>query len=124
VNRFTQQTLPTINRKHFFMNFLPIGCFCPHKNTHNRRCYSVVNFSSTVAISTTEHGHAHLLPKLSWSWTVLLSSDTQKTYYVHYSCFISICDLFTDSPSYIFQLSTCHSVKYKTWAKWYDLCSK
>jgi hypothetical protein len=24
---------------------------------------------------------------------------TQKTYYVHYRCFTSICDLFTDSPS-------------------------
>jgi hypothetical protein len=24
----------------------------------------------------------------------------QKTYYVHYKCFTSICDLFTDSPSY------------------------
>jgi hypothetical protein len=34
------------------------------------------------------------------SKTVLLPSDTHlKTYYVHYSCFTSIRDLFTDSPS-------------------------
>jgi hypothetical protein len=24
-----------------------------------------------------------------------------ETYYVHYSCFTSICDIFTDSPSYV-----------------------
>jgi hypothetical protein len=28
----------------------------------------------------------------------------QKTYFIHYSCFTSICDLFTDSPSYILLL--------------------
>jgi hypothetical protein len=28
-----------------------------------------------------------------------------KTYYVHYSCFTSICDLFTDSPSYFLNLT-------------------
>jgi hypothetical protein len=27
-----------------------------------------------------------------------------ETYYVNYSCFTSICDIFTDSPSYIFIL--------------------
>jgi hypothetical protein len=35
VNRFTRQTLPTVNRKHFFMNSLWIESFCPQK-THNR----------------------------------------------------------------------------------------
>jgi hypothetical protein len=29
VNRFTRQTLPTVNRKHFFMNILCIESFCP-----------------------------------------------------------------------------------------------
>jgi hypothetical protein len=35
VNRFTQQTLPTVNRKHFFMNILCIESFCLQK-AHNR----------------------------------------------------------------------------------------
>jgi hypothetical protein len=43
-----------------------------------------------------QYAHAYLLPRLSWSWTALLP-----TYYVNYSCFTSICDLFTDSPSCI-----------------------
>jgi hypothetical protein len=33
VNRRTRQTLPTVNRKHFFMNFLCIETFCQQK-TH------------------------------------------------------------------------------------------
>jgi hypothetical protein len=57
--------------------------------------------SSTVAILTIKpslkSAHARLLPRLPWSWTVLLPSDT---YYVHYGCFTSICGLFTDPPSY------------------------
>jgi hypothetical protein len=35
VNRFTRQTLLTLNRKHFLKNILCIDSFCPHK-THNR----------------------------------------------------------------------------------------
>jgi hypothetical protein len=35
VNRFTRQTLPTANRKHFFTNILYIESLCPQK-THNR----------------------------------------------------------------------------------------
>jgi hypothetical protein len=31
VNRFTRQTLPTVNRKHFFMNILCTESFCPQK---------------------------------------------------------------------------------------------
>jgi hypothetical protein len=33
VNRFTRQTLPTLNRKHFFTNILCIESFCPQKNS-------------------------------------------------------------------------------------------
>jgi hypothetical protein len=33
VNRFTRQTLPNVNRKHFFMNILCIEPFCPQKNS-------------------------------------------------------------------------------------------
>jgi hypothetical protein len=32
VNRFTQQTLPIVNRKHLFLNILNIESFCPQKN--------------------------------------------------------------------------------------------
>jgi hypothetical protein len=35
VKRFTQQTLPIVNRKHFFINILWIESFCLQK-THNR----------------------------------------------------------------------------------------
>jgi hypothetical protein len=53
VNRFTRQTLPTVNRKHFFMNILCIVCFCPQKRT-KERCSSVAYASSTVANLTTK----------------------------------------------------------------------
>jgi hypothetical protein len=36
VNRLTRQTVPTVNRKHFFLNILCIKSFCPQKRTHNR----------------------------------------------------------------------------------------
>jgi hypothetical protein len=35
MNGFTRQILPTVNRKHFFMNILCIESFCPQKS-HNR----------------------------------------------------------------------------------------
>jgi hypothetical protein len=34
VNFFTRQTLPTVNRKHFFMKILRVESSCPQK-THN-----------------------------------------------------------------------------------------
>jgi hypothetical protein len=43
VNRFMQQTLPTVNRKDLFMNILCIESFCSHKR-HNR----TVLFNSTL----------------------------------------------------------------------------
>jgi hypothetical protein len=33
---FQRQTLPAVNRKHFFMNILCIGSFCPQKAKNNR----------------------------------------------------------------------------------------
>jgi hypothetical protein len=53
VNRFTQQTLPTVNRKRFFMNILCIESFCPQRRT-TELCSSVVHPSSMVTILTTE----------------------------------------------------------------------
>jgi hypothetical protein len=53
VNRFTRQTFPTVNRTHFFINILCIESFCPQRSTI-KRCSSVVQTSSMVAILTTE----------------------------------------------------------------------
>jgi hypothetical protein len=79
-NHFTRQTLPTVNSKHLIV--LCIDSFPPPKKLTTILCSSVVHPSSTCAIFTTEkafeHGHARLLPRLSWSWTVLLPSDTHR----------------------------------------------
>jgi hypothetical protein len=82
VNRFTLRTLPTLKRKHFFMNILCIESFCPQKKTHNRNLL----FGNTLLKHgpfwllkpASEHSHARLLPRLSWKWTVLLPSDTHR----------------------------------------------
>jgi hypothetical protein len=81
VNRFTLQTLPTVHRKHFFMNILCTESFCQQK-THNR----TLLLSSTLLKhgrqfdywNQPQHAHARLLPRMSWSWTVLLPSDTHR----------------------------------------------
>jgi hypothetical protein len=82
VNRFTRQTLPTVNRKHFFMNILCIEPFCPQKNAQQNaalRYYSLQAPSPFWLLKpASEHVHARLLPRLSWSWTVLLPSDTHR----------------------------------------------
>jgi hypothetical protein len=83
VKRLTRQTLPTVNRKHFFMNVLCNESFCPPPpqiKCNVERCSSVEHSSSTVAIlkAASEHAHARLLPRLSWSWIVLLRSDTHR----------------------------------------------
>jgi hypothetical protein len=53
MNRFMEQTLPNINRKHFFMNIICTESFCPQKRT-TEGCSSVEYSSSTVTILTTE----------------------------------------------------------------------
>jgi hypothetical protein len=56
VNRFKRQTLPTVNRIYFFMNILCIESFClPPKSAKQNS-----------------------VPRLLWSWTVLLPSDTHR----------------------------------------------
>jgi hypothetical protein len=81
VNRFTRQTFPTVNRKHFFMNIPCIESFA-HKKCTTERCSWVVYSSSTVVILTTETSlwtcAACLLPRMLWIWTVLLPSDTHR----------------------------------------------
>jgi hypothetical protein len=73
VNRFTRQTLPTTNKKHFFMNILCIE-FCS-QNTPNR----TLLFGS-ILLKYGRHFEywTCACPGLSWSWTVLLPSDTYR----------------------------------------------
>jgi hypothetical protein len=56
VNRFTLQTLPTVNRKYFFINNLCTS----QKNRTTELCSSVVHPSSTIAILTTETSLCYL----------------------------------------------------------------
>jgi hypothetical protein len=78
---FTLQTLPTVKWKHLFMNILCIESFSS-LITHNRTLlfcgihlkHWLSSFWLLKPVS--EHAHARLLPRLSWSWTVLLPSDT------------------------------------------------
>jgi hypothetical protein len=81
-NHSTWQTLLTINRKHFFMNILCIESFCP-QNCTIERCSLVVHSSSTrspfwLLKPASEHAHVHLLPRLLWSWIVLIPTDTHR----------------------------------------------
>jgi hypothetical protein len=75
--------LQTVNRKHFFMNILCIKSFCLQKKTYNR----TLLFGSTppkarspfwLSKPASEHAHERLLPRLSWSWTVLPPTDTHR----------------------------------------------
>jgi hypothetical protein len=51
VNRITRQTLPTVNRNHFFMNTLYVESLCQQKKKSTTwRWSSAIHSSSTVAI--------------------------------------------------------------------------
>jgi hypothetical protein len=75
LNRFKSQTLPTVNRKHFFTNNLCIESFCPQKRTSNA-ALRAARSPFWLLKPVSEHEHARLLPRMSWSWTVLLPSVT------------------------------------------------
>jgi hypothetical protein len=81
VSRFRQQTLPTANRKHFFINIVCIKSFCQQK-PHNRTVFLGSTLLNTLSPfwllkPVWEHAHTRLLPRLSCSWNVLLSRDTE-----------------------------------------------
>jgi hypothetical protein len=82
VNCFTQQTLPAINRKHFFMNILCIESFCAQQKCRTERCSSVIHTQALPSFwllkPASEHTPSHLLPRLQWSWTLLLLSDARR----------------------------------------------
>jgi hypothetical protein len=48
-NRFTRQTLPTINMKHFFMNIICIESICPY--TQNTQADSALRYNTPRALS-------------------------------------------------------------------------
>jgi hypothetical protein len=97
VNRFKRQTLPSLNRRHFFVNILCIESLSP-LNTHN----IILLFGSTAF----KHGRHfdYWNQPLNMGMRVCYLDYHEAELYcylviVHYSCFTSICDLFTDSPS-------------------------
>jgi hypothetical protein len=76
-------TLRAINGKHFFTNTLCIESFCPQKNAQQTTAlqwwYTPQAQSPFWLLKpASEYTHAHLLPRLSWSWTVLLPNDTHR----------------------------------------------
>jgi hypothetical protein len=83
VNRFSRQTLPIVNRKHFFRNILCIESFSRKNKRTKERCSSVIHPQARSPFwllkSASEHAHVCLLPGLSWSRAVLLPSDTHRT---------------------------------------------
>jgi hypothetical protein len=101
VNRFTQQTLPTIKRKHLFMHILCIVSFCL-KKMNNR----TLLFGSILLKHSCHFNYWNQLLNMPVCYLdchevgLCCCLMIQKTYYIHYSCFTSICDLFADSPSY------------------------
>jgi hypothetical protein len=81
VNRFTGQTILTLNRKHLFMSTICIQSFGQQKLAVER-CSSVL-YPQTLSPfwllkPASKDAHARRLPRLSRSWTVLLPSDTHR----------------------------------------------
>jgi hypothetical protein len=65
-----------------FLDEYPLHWVLPIKKLATKFSFKVLYSSSTVAILTikpaSEYAHAHFLPRLSLSWTVLLYSDTKR----------------------------------------------
>jgi hypothetical protein len=71
-----------VNRKHFFMNILCIESFCQKRNAQQnaalQRYTSEARSPFWLTKLASEHAHARLLLRPSWSWTVLLPSETHR----------------------------------------------
>jgi hypothetical protein len=101
VNHLTWQTLLTINRKHFFMNILSIEFFCSQKRTIEC-CYSVVHTQAQSHFAYCNqplnmHMHVCYIDCHGAGLCCYLVIHIGNLF-IHYSCFTSICDLFTDFP--------------------------
>jgi hypothetical protein len=77
-----RETLPTVNRKHFFVNILFIESFCPQKDAQQNAVLRYYIPRAPLPLwllkPVSEYAYACLLPGLSWSWTVLLPSGTHR----------------------------------------------
>jgi hypothetical protein len=111
VNRFTRQTLPTVNRKHFFINTLCIESFCPQKKTHNR----------TLLLGGTLLKHGHHFNYWNQPLNIRMRVCYPDCHEAGQCCYLVIHtenllrplqlfyfigDLFTDSPSYFSLISS------------------
>jgi hypothetical protein len=71
-----------VNRKRFFINIFWIASFCPEKNAQPNAALRYYTPQARLPFwllkPASEHAHTRLLPRLSWSWTVLLPSDTHR----------------------------------------------
>jgi hypothetical protein len=108
ISRLSYEPFYATNTSHrkqetFLYAYLGTESFYPHKSTQQNaalRYYTPHARSPFWLLKpASKHAHTRLLPRLSWSWTVLLPSDTNRNSYAHYSCFTSMCVLFTDSPA-------------------------
>jgi hypothetical protein len=74
-----EKKLLTVNRKHFFYEYPLHWVLCPLK-THNRTLLfgNTPQAWSPFWLLKPASEHAHRLPRLSWSWTMLLPSDTHR----------------------------------------------
>jgi hypothetical protein len=112
MSRSTRRTLPAVNRKHLFMHRFCIEYFLPQE-TQNR--------TSIFGSILLKHCHYFDYWKQSLKMSMLvcyldcheaglccyLVIPVHKICYVLYSCFTSICELFTNCPSY-FYLNECY----------------
>jgi hypothetical protein len=81
VNRFTRQTVPTVNRKKILISLaLSPSAHKRHTNQNAALLYYIPQTRSPFWLlkPASEQAHTRLLPRLSWSWTVLLPSDTYR----------------------------------------------
>jgi hypothetical protein len=98
VNSFTWRTLPSEQEWLIFFALSHLTT-----KTHNSTLHFGITHSSTVAILTTETSLWTCACACATKTVMNLDCAatewyTHKTYYVHYSCFTSICALYTDSP--------------------------
>jgi hypothetical protein len=75
LNHFTRQTHPTAERN--IINILCIETFYP-QNTNRTLLFGSTQSPFWLLKPAFEHAHVHLIPILSWSWTLLLPSDTHR----------------------------------------------
>jgi hypothetical protein len=102
VNRFARQTFPTVNRKRFFF----VNILLPTKNAQQN---AVSQARSSFWLLKPASEHARLLPRLSWSWTVLLPSDTYRKLITSITAVLLPFVTYLLIPSYFFLLFAYHS---------------